>query len=278
MEPTTFYFEGVDPAPAEGARSDDGALVALRADLREGVAFSDQEMDYTLSAVYAERVTARRKLSARDWAGKIHGHHRDFRLSALLIDPNHGGRYITRELATTRVPIEGVETEVKPLCSPDDPVPFGDPILFLFKRGDCGIEELWPKLAGDDCLNDAAYTEVRHMLDRTGCAFPKVYAEWTREEKHLLGERALWALKNLSSRNLEPKGSLIEQLPRWQVDTLPDGTEKYTRNNAHVFAFTGKKDLGSAFVMAYIAFRIWLRRNATVPPMPEEDLAGCSAF
>ena len=52
----------------------------------------------------------------------------------------------------------------------------------------------------------------------------------------------------------------------------------FTKNNARVFQFTGKKDLVSAFCYAYCAFRIWLVRHAATPQLPDEDIAGCAAF
>jgi hypothetical protein len=279
MPDQTFYFMGVDPAPAEGARSDDGGVVTLAATLRSGVEVSAQEMDYALSAVYAERVTAKRKLKAREWAGLIHREQRAFNLAAICIDPNHGGRYITRELASTRVPIEGIETEVTPISSPDDPVSFGHQNLFLFKRGDCGVEMLWPKLPGDDNLNDAAYTEVKLLFDRVGVAFPRPYHDWSKDELAHWPARRVWALKNLNSVNLERKGSLVEQFSAWQLALHPDGTEMFTKHNARKFDFGGrKKDLASAFVYAYVAFRIWLLRNATSVSMDEEDVIGCGGM
>ena len=272
-----FFFEGVDPAPSESHKSDDGALVIGVASPRSNApALPEAAADWNFDFIYGRRLTWKQKATARQWAGIIHQHHRAFRFTRICMDPNGGGVLIKRELLATKQLLNGIETEVTPIADlVDGPrlVARADFILHLFKRGDPGVESLWPELAGDDVLNDALYGTCKDALDHGLWALPPGVADWMiehRPEVEKWPEERLWALKNLDA--------LATQLTKIIVATKPDGTFAFTKRNARQFSSLGKKDFVSAAMYCYAAFLMWLQsgelRSATAP----EDAVGFSGW
>lgn len=274
----TFYFAGVDPAPSEGARSADGAIVILRAQPNERwegwnrvgrgktggtpvplrrrgeapVPLPEQAVDWDRDYVYAKRL---RKLSARQWAGAITRLHLRFGLTGIMLDPGGGGMWIKREMASRRQLIDGIETEVTPIVSRDETtVAQGHFILSLFKRGDPAIEVLWPELAGDDLLVDAMFAHFKEELDAAAYGFPRPYPEWTRDEMAGWTEERVWALRNLSA--------MMKQLQNIDVLTNENGQFIFTKRNARQFAFRGLKDFAMAGMYADVGFLAWLRQGS----------------
>ena len=80
MKKPVFFFEGIDPAPSEGHRSDHGAMVVSAAtprvwsygDVPEGrtsdVVLPVNSGDWFFDPVYARVITHREKASARQWS------------------------------------------------------------------------------------------------------------------------------------------------------------------------------------------------------------------
>src|ERR1039458_9773403 len=180
MKPV-FFFEGVDPAPSDSQRSDQGALVTAAAtprfEMTPETPFSEVPGDWYFDYVYARVITHQEKLTARQWSGLVHLHHQRFGLERILMDPGSGGGgvLVARELRGPRQLIEGVEMDVVPICDQvDGPklVARGHFILNLFKRGDPGVESVWPNvadasksLAGDELLKDALLSSYNEGLD-----------------------------------------------------------------------------------------------------------------
>ena len=97
------------------------------------------------------------------------------------MDPNGGGTLIKRELILEKQTILGVDTPCTPIADQlDGPklVARGDFILHMFKRGDPGVEALWPELPGDDNLNDALYSVSKDAVDHGLWAWPAPIEEW----------------------------------------------------------------------------------------------------
>lgn len=251
-----FYFCGFDAAPAQSARADDGAIVITRAIPKGGIGvevpLSDRPEDYDRAAVYARKV---RNASARQWSGFIHLLDKRFGLSMIVADPGGGGLFIRKEMASSRQMIENAETEVTPIVTPDDPTA---PVsakynLRLFKRGDPGVESIWPGLPGDDVLLDAAHCALREAIDHSQIALPVDAREWRREQISGWSEEKQWALRNLSE--------MCSQLANIKVATNDDGTFIFTKRQARVFSAQGKKDIAYSLLYAEVAFRIWLKQT-----------------
>lgn len=251
-----FYFMGVDPAPSEGQKSDDGAIVILRGTPKDMDNISANYTDWHLDAVHARRVRkgAAGKLSglsAREWGGLTHRAHQNFKLAKICMDWNGGGNFIMRELKSNKTVIDGNERAVVPIVTREETsVAVAHTILCMFKRGDADIEMVWEGLSGDDNLNDALYAEVKEALDLGAIAFPRPFGDWPREEMEGWSEEKVWALKCLTI--------LQEQLAGIQVATKEDGSWLTTRHGARQFSSTKKKDFVSALLYAYAAFRVWL--------------------
>lgn len=265
--PLIYFFLGVDPAPSEGLRSDDGALVAAMArpkvlpDPRDKKwRMSENPADWWFDYIYAKRLTSKEKMSARQWSGVIHRLHQVFKFHKIVMDPNGGGIFVKRELMASRQMIMNIEREVTPIVDQDggpNAVVRGDFILHLFKRGDPGIESLWPELKGDDLLNDAAHSEMKLAMEHLGVSWPMSYPEWRNESPDELKtwvEERMWATINLTV--------MTRQYNNIVVATKEDGTIAFTKNNARSFGAVGKKDFVSAGVNCYTAFRIFLQQDA----------------
>jgi hypothetical protein len=274
-----FFFEGIDPAPSDQQRSDWGALV-------EGVAipriyepsagaapkrkrdweFSSNPSDWYFGYVCARVLTVREKASCRQWSGIIHERHRRFGFEKMLMDPGGGGILVQRELRAPKQLLEGVETEVTPIADQvDGPklVARAHFILHMFKRGDPGVEQVWPdpsgsgkSLAGDELLKDAMMSSFKEALDSTAVAFPGPVAEWMAEKRTEVerwGEERSWALKNLDAATVQLKNILVA--------TREDGSHLFTKRGAHIFQSLTRDDIAMAAMLCYGAFLIWLRTD-----------------
>lgn len=250
------YFMGGDPAPAQGKKSDDGALAVLKAWPKTAEP-SNYLADWQAAFVWGQRVRGAR---APQWSGIIHTKHQHFNLSEILLDDGGGGQWVYPELALSRQLINGVETECTPLVVPgDDRAPMGDFIVRRFKRG--GIDELWPSntMRGDDNLWHNAHVSFQEGLEHSMIWLPVPIEDRTPEERRIIEtqwelERA-WALKVLSAG--------MTQLTEIQVATKENGEILTTRNGACTFSSTGKKDIAYAMMLAWIAFVHWLKLAET---------------
>jgi hypothetical protein len=271
-----YFFEGIDPAPSESHRSDDGALVVGCAQPRripeKDELISDNPADWYFDFVYARRLTWKQKASARQWSGIIHQHHQRFRFERICLDPNGGGTLIKRELIAPRQLINGVDADVTPIADQvDGPhlVARGEFILHMFKRGDPGVEALWPELPGDDNLNDALYSVCKDALDHGLWAWPPPVEEVLADGRKDWPEERLWALKNLDAATVQFKNIVVA--------TREDGTFLFTKRNARQFSALGKKDFVSASMYCYAAFLIWLRSDdwrARIAPEDADQFCG----
>ncbi len=252
-----YFFAGVDPAPSEGQRSDDGAIVGIEAIPNDPVNLTNVYTDWKLAYRFGKRVRKQvldrsKGLSAREWAGVLHDMDRRFHFRKICMDPNGGGTFVARELASNKTVIRGIETGVTPIVTREDTtVVVARIILCMFKRGDPDIEEVWPGLAGDDPLNDAAYSEAKELIDRAAFLLPKPFEEWDRKELEGWPEEQVWSLK---------MGTVLaNQLKSIQVAVREDGTWALTKRGARQFSAGGKKkDFVSGFLYANVAFRTWL--------------------
>ena len=219
--------------------------------------------DWWFDVVYARRLTFRERASARQYAGLIHWVDRRFNCERIVMDPNGGGTFVKRELIGETQLINGVETQVVPIGDRVDgptKVVRGKFNLIMFKRGDPGLDELWPGLAGDEQLNDAVYCAVKEALELEKLRFPPPVAELRAREGPMaqpegwwerLPEEAQWAYRNVEA--------LQEQMLGLMAATKEDGTYQLTKRGAHVFTSVGKKDLVSGLLYAYAGFLVWLR-------------------
>lgn len=262
-----FYFMGVDSAPAQQDKSDDGALAVLRARPKPGLnAPPTQNLgDWLLEWVWAYRVRGNMKRIKRDeeqgalfastlrhWSGLIHTKHRHFHLNGLQLDPGAGGggSFLVPELANTRQLVAGQETEVMPIVSQTDPLVPGEFILRMFLRRDMG--ELWPILKGDDNLIHAAHTAYQQLIEHGGVHWPMPFNERPSSVTEAWEVEKKWALKTLDEMRRQLLGVVVE--------TQDDGAWRYTQNGALRFSVpNGKKDLAYAGLMAFVRFLIWLK-------------------
>lgn len=278
------FFAGVDPAPAQSARNDDGSISILAVRpiqaKEEGrrqkeeewgrAAFSDSPADYDCSFCYLKRL---RNADATEWSAILHGLHRNFAITKMLMDmgASGGGLYIKKELAKPRQKIDGVSTECTPILSLEDLGVRGHFMLHAFKRKDPGIERLFAGMAGDDVLLDMAHTEMQTAIRKGLMKWPKLYKEWTQPELIGFGEENIWSLRNLAVS--------VEQFANMGVAMNEDKTTyDLTKNGARQFsAVKGRKDHMMSMMFAWISFLIWLRFDAGAGgEQNDEDAMGIS--
>ena len=266
------YFLGLDPAPAQGPKSDDGAMVVLRAQPREGVKEpSDNLSDWQLDFVYARSI---RKHGNRQYSGLTHKKHQHFKFSGILLDygAGGGGPDISLELPKSK---QLMADESEEVCTPIQPMDAlalsGDFILCLFRRGGrTGIEQLWPKEKGDDVIIARAHTSMRELIDHALAAFPPPIQEQPKELVATWDEETVWAQKKLAET--------LVQLAGMKVATTPDGGYQLTKNGSPTFSSKRKDDLAMAAVYAYVRFLIWLRCNERWSRLSPEARIGLSVF
>lgn len=245
------YFMGVDPAPAQTQKADDGALAILKCQPRPdlGREVTSNPGDWQCEFVWAYRL---RNKSARQWSGLIHQKHQQFTLSGICMDPGGGGQWIMQELNKGRQLINGIETECVPICNLEDMTTGNSHlILTMYARKDAGIKFLWPLLRGDDNLMEAMHVEFQQALEHGQVAFPLPFNDRPRVETEPWPEEQQWALKDLDAAG--------HQLVDVQVATLENGMFALSQNQAKKFSATGKKDLAYACIYAYVRFLIWLK-------------------
>ena len=284
------FFPGIDPAPSETHKSDDGAIVIGAACPRRPLAKDEpppqDEKEWWFDYCYARVFTSKERMSARQWSGMIHLLDQRFGFERILMDAGAGGGgiYVKRELMAPEQIINGALTTVVPICDLEEGpllVPRGRFILHMFKRGDPGVDSVWPdpsgsgkSLAGDELLKDALYSSYKTALENHIPAWPPAVGELLatqREETLRWGRERLWALKNLDAGR--------EQLMKILVETSEKDGEEYqviTQRGARKFHSLGKDDIALAEMYAYGAFRIWLRAGDWNTKLPEEDAVGFS--
>lgn len=262
-----FYFAGVDTARSRTEKHDDGAIALLRAvpkprpdDTPGGRGgserwLSNQEADYQVDAVYAQRL---KDADAEAWSGAIHSLHRRFGLQMILMDQGGGGGdYVTPHLGKNRQVIDGNPQEAVPIVlRSDKTVMQAHFILLQFRRAEDGMKKLWPDLAharSDDLLKDRANTEFKSAIDRTMIGLqvshderqhhPNTLVAWTPE--------MVWSSRLISL--------LVRQCLAYTVAMKEDGlTYQLNASGARRFSSAEKDDFHDAFRNAYVAFRLWL--------------------
>ena len=271
-----IFFLGADTAPSESHRSDDGGLMVGRAtprhppirDDRGEAQYSDNESDWWFDFVYARRLTSVERASARQWAAVIHQLHQAFGFDKILLDPAGGGLFVQRELKAPRQFINGAEQDVTPivdLVTGPKEVARGYFILHLFKRGDPGIESLWPGLPGDDNLNDAAYSEMKGACDHQLVGWPPHLRDLPPETVRAWPSERQTVLRTLNES--------VDQFKNLSVATDEEGRHVMTKRGARQFSAQGKKDLMSAGMYCYLAFRLWLRAGEWTAGIKSENRA-----
>ncbi len=281
--PDARYFMGVDSAPAQSNRADDGALAILRLRPKPGLGGppTSNHGDWLWEFVWAYRVRGNLKRIAKDaesgalyartlghWSGLIHTKNQHFHLDGVELDPGAGGggSLLLPELENTRQLINGIETEVTPLADPFETTAGNAQfIVRLFMRRE--MTELWPILKGDDNLIDAAHTAYEEKIEHALIQWPLPYnerpkavtAEWELERQ--------WALKNLDA--------MRAQLMQVAVERNDDGSWRLTQNHARRFSVpNGKKDLAYAGLMAFVRALLWLKLGG----LDDDDRSGDAGF
>jgi hypothetical protein len=278
-----YYFTGIDPAPALQSKADDGVICVGRARPRPGACdlheirpgvwvpvnrdwFSDRKEDWWFEFVYAYRCRA---MSADQWSGKIHQVYQRFVPQNLVMDPNGGGSWIAAKLRDTSQAIEGIPTDCQPLCLVQEQLPNGRPVLYYMKRGDIGVESLWPHLADDAGPLDGAHTEFQAAIEHQRILWPAPWGDLPGEGRPdpQMGELK-WA------RWLLAEG--CSQLANVNVVTAESGEWKLTtKGNFKSFYSTDRKDIAYAMLFAYVGFLIWLKRGGEdALAVKGEDAAG----
>jgi hypothetical protein len=249
MATTQFFFGGADPAPAQSARADDGAMACLRARPRGSLEERDPEAglqptDFQLDFVNARRV---RGASVDQWSGMFHLWQLRYAISGWVLDNGGGGQWLKPKLAERRQLIENVERECVPILTRNDKFAVvGLHNLSMFKRGDPGIDLLWTGLGDEGVLVDVAHGEFTTAVDRS----------WVRFAVGV-PDREKWPREKVEASRCLKAG--VSQLQNVSALVNDEGEYLTTARGARQFTSLGKKDIAYAMLYAYIAFLIWLK-------------------
>jgi len=249
-----FYFLGVDPAPAANKKSDDGALVTLRAQpLCEDAGCEIR--NFRLDFVWAYKV---RKADATQWSGLIHRKHGHFRYSVIQLDPGGGGEWIRSELKKPVQTIREEQVRVRPIACREDEATLpitSDFILSMFNPMDSRIEAVWGNFSfrTKENINDNAHSEFLEALQLGIVGLPRPYRTRRPEEVASWPGEKMWA-----NRLLDLMGT---QLTAISVATNEKGEVHRTKNGARQFGAKGKKDFAYAGLYAFVGFLTWLKQR-----------------
>lgn len=257
----TFYFMGADTAPAQGQKSDDGALLILRARpkqlriapptrLGEEVIYPREISGWDLAPVWARKV---RKARADEWSGIIHKEHKAWRFTKIMMDHGGGGQWVLPHLKLINQVIDGMTMECRPIATVYDhevQSSIADLVLLMCYRGDIELRRKWPELPGDDNLVDVLHGNLRDALLLQHLPLIPGKEEWEPAElaKLTMQQREL----------LEPLGLLLDEFGQVVVATDQEGNYITTSRSAKQYSTKDKKDFVSALYMAMGAFAIWL--------------------
>lgn len=258
------YFMGVDPSKGDLKKSDDGALVVLRAEPLFKDA-GDNISDWRLDFVWAFKVKG---ADVSQWSGLIHQKEKHFNFTGICMDHGGGGNWIKPELAKEKQIINDVQIKCLPIVTEDDTtVNNGNYCLVMFTNHDDSIKRKWDSLKGADNLIDCAHSELKDAIEHVCIGFPPPFAEISIDEKNKWDDERVWASKLLDLTR--------SQLSKISVLTKEDGTFIFTKNNAHVFNTKGKKDdFAYAAVHAYTRFLIWIKFGGKDYDLPEDERCG----
>lgn len=288
MKPV-LYFLGGDTAPSENQRSDDGALVVgaatPRRELMAGEPLPRFESDWHFDYCYARVFNAKHRLDARQWAGFIYTLDQRFGgFTQLTLDAGSGGGgvFVKRAMMSPEQLMDGTLRTVVPLCDKtiesQQSVGHARFLLNMFKRGDPGVDSVWPdpnggtkSMAGDELLKDAVLCAYKEALRLGVLRWPPDADEFIKLNpealRHWDTER-IWALKNLTIGWKQLINLVVET---YEKDGLQ--IEATTSRGARRFSSLGKDDIAFASIYAYTAFRVFLQGEEFESP-PDEDLAG----
>lgn len=283
-----YFFLGGDPAPSETFRADDGALIVGAAYpkrlLAENEPLPEMPADWNFDFVYGRVFNASDKLSAREWSGYIHWLDQRFGFEKIVLDAGAGGggTLISRELRAKNQLVNGQEMQCVPLCDQvDGPrlVVRGRFIVHLFKRGDPGVDALWPdpnnsgkSLAGDELLKDALYASGKDAIDHQLWGEPGRMEEWLAEKRAEFESWPIerqWALKVLDAGLVQLVNILVET-----QDKDGQQVQVFGKRGARKFICSGRDDIASAKLYCWAAFLMWLRSDTSRQRIAPEDEAG----
>lgn len=271
------YFCGIDPAKSNEKKSDDGAIVVLRA-LPIISELSQDVRAFSVSPCYAYKV---RGADAPQWAAIVHRKQEHFGFTRICMDPGGGGLWIEPELKKEEQTIRGIVRKVRPIATIEDEqgmMIMADFILIMFRPRDKRIGDTWPNVTNLrwENLIDFGHTELTEAMKLGIISLPPPLNEIGQELTNLWHDEKRWASILVS----DGKKGIGAQLMRIVVMTNDDGTIARTKTStpARSFGSNDKKDFAYAFMMAYCAFLSWVRSGNTDIVVSEEDAEGCATW
>lgn len=286
------FFLGGDTAPSESHKSDDGSLTVgvARPLIAPGKdeSFSPLPEDWRFAFVHNRVFNSKHKLSASQWSGVIYELDEAFGFEQVMLDAGSGGGgvLVAREMLKQEQIIRNTKKKVTVIGDKVNApalVPYARFILNMFKRGDPGIETVWPdtnnagkSLAGDELLKSAIYGETKTAFEKRHMEMippaEEFFAKDTTLFKKIEGwpEERKYAIKNLDAGGKQLRGIVAQQ--------TPDGQDLFTTRGARVFRSTGKDDIALSHMMCYGAFLIWLKQFEGGGKMDEDDVIGFGGF
>jgi len=194
--------------------------------------------------------------------GLIHLFHRIFGFAKIILDPRGGGLFIYEQLKKSEQLIEGIPTQVVPLCTRFEPIQADkQAIVCFFQRGDELDEVVTPQfLTAEEGFIEWWHRRFRQSWEAQEHEWPMPIEDRSPVEVKRWRREQLWAARLLDAASKEL--SSVRQL------TDKDGVTPLTsKRGFKMFEAKGKKDLAYAALMGFAGGELILRKGANI----EED-------
>jgi hypothetical protein len=191
-------------------------------------------------------------------AGLIHLLHRVFGFGRIVLDPRGGGLFLYEQLKKAEQIIDGVPTQVVPLCTRFEPIQADkQPIVCFFQRGGELDEIVTPQfLVAEEGFIEWWHKKFRQSWEAQEHEWPMPIEDRSPREVQQWRREQLWAQRLLDAAAKEL--SNVRQL----VDK--DGVTPLTsKRGFKMFEAKGKKDLAYASLMAFSGGELLAQKGVT---------------
>lgn len=262
-----IYVLGGDAAPGQGKNADSCFVEIWRAvEMRPSEKWTWFERDkyWFVAPCYAHTFN---NVSAPQYSGLIHGLHRRFGLSRVVLDPGGGGAWVYKDLLEREQIIDNVRMQVTPICTRDEPLQADkQPIVVMFKRGS-ELDPLWAPhfRASDDGLVEAAHRAHRESIEAKEYAIPQLLSNRAKAEVLGMLPGETWAQRCMDK--------IFAQTTQVTEKVDGEGRPIISGRGFKLFGSKIKKDGAYARLYAYCGMKLVLEGDGVGNGEYEEELA-----
>jgi hypothetical protein len=192
-------------------------------------------------------------------SGLIHLFHRIFGFAKIVLDPRGGGLAIYEQLKKTEQTIDGIATQVIPLCTRFEPIQADkQPIVCFFQRGGELDEVVMPQfLVAEEGFIEWWHKQFRQSWEAGEHEWPMPIADRSPAEVKRWRREQLWAQRLLDAA--------LAEISSVRTVTAPDGiTPLMSKRGFRMFDAKAKKDLAYSSLMGFAGGEVILKQGIGV--------------